>query len=134
MSRFPFLSALAGLALLPAVAVILTCLSAPDLHAQEVEEGERLFRQRCASCHTTQEGQNRVGPHLASLEGRAAGSVQGARYSAPLRSSGLVWDAASLDRFLANPRQTVPGTSMTAGLPNEAQRRAVIGFLLRMGG
>lgn len=96
--------------------------------AQELE-GERLFRQRCASCHTLQQGQNRIAPHLARLVGRAAGSVEGARYSDAMRRSGTVWDEPSLGRFLANPRQVVPGTTMSIAVPSESERQALIAFL-----
>ncbi len=116
-------------ALFPALAI--ACSTAGAARAQEADEGERLFRQRCASCHTIQAGQNRIGPHLAQLAGRQAGSVEGARYSPALRAADLTWDEATLDRFLANPRATVPGTTMTFSIPNEAQRRSIIGFLLR---
>jgi cytochrome c len=109
----------------------IACSFATGARAQEIDDGERLFRQRCASCHTTQAGQNRIGPHLAQLAGRQAGSVEGARYSPALRAADLAWDEATLDRFLANPRATVPGTTMTFSMPNEAQRRSIIGFLLR---
>lgn len=107
----------------------LTILLPAAAAAQEPGEGERLFRQRCASCHALDAGQNRIGPHLAGLLGRRAGSVEGARYSSALRNSGLVWDAPSLDRFLANPRQLTPGTSMSVSVPNEGQRQALIAFL-----
>jgi cytochrome c len=96
--------------------------------AQQVD-GERLFRQRCSACHTMDSGQNRVGPHLSGVVGRTAGSVQGARYSAAMRESGIVWDAQSLDTFLAAPRQMVQGTTMTVGLPNAEQRAAIIAYL-----
>lgn len=107
------------------------CLIISASHAQEADEGERLFRQRCASCHGTQPGQSRIGPHLAQLANRRAGSVEGARYSSALRDAGLTWDEATLDRFLANPRAAVPGTTMSFSVPNEAQRRSIIAFLLR---
>ncbi|TIO09901.1 c-type cytochrome [Mesorhizobium sp.] len=96
--------------------------------AQQVD-GERLFRQRCGTCHSLEPGQNRVGPHLSGVIGRMAGSVEDGRYSAALRESGIVWDSQSLDAFLAAPRQRVPGTSMTVGVPNAAQRAAIIVYL-----
>jgi cytochrome c len=109
--------------------LILLALLPATAGAQEVGEGERLFRQRCASCHATQAGQNRIGPFLAGIAGRRAGSVDGARYSNALRDSGLTWDDASLDRFLANPRQSVPGTTMAVNVPNASQRQSLIAFL-----
>lgn len=114
---------------LPAWTLALLALLPAAAGAQDAGEGERLFRQRCASCHATQAGQNRIGPSLAGIAGRRAGSVDGARYSNALRDSGLTWDDASLDRFLANPRQSVPGTTMAVTVPNESQRQALIAFL-----
>ncbi|TIY05698.1 MAG: hypothetical protein E5V22_06395, partial [Mesorhizobium sp.] len=72
---------------------------------------------------------NRTGTHLSGVIGRKAGSVEGARYSAALRESAIVWEGRTLDTFLAAPRQMVPGTSMTVGVPNAAQRAAIIGYL-----
>lgn len=97
--------------------------SAQDLH------GERLFRQRCASCHTLQQGQNRIGPYLSGVVGRTAGQVEGARYSAALRNTNMVWDEVALDRFLANPKQFAPGTTMSVAVPNAGEREALIAFL-----
>ncbi|WP_353641834.1 hypothetical protein [Mesorhizobium sp. WSM2239] len=71
--------------------------------------------------------QNRAGPHLSGIVGRTAGSVDGARYSAAMRNPGIVRDVQSLGAFLAAPRQTVPGTSMT--VPNAGQRTAIIIYL-----
>ncbi|MFC7398493.1 c-type cytochrome [Chelatococcus sp. GCM10030263] len=92
-------------------------------------DGERLFRTRCASCHSIEPGQNRIGPPLAGVFGRAAGSVAGARYSEALRTSGLTWNEETLNTYLANPRQAVPGTTMTIGLSNADQRNAIIAYL-----
>ncbi|MEI8700950.1 c-type cytochrome [Mesorhizobium sp. M6A.T.Ce.TU.002.03.1.1] len=101
----------------------------PSAASAQQADGERLFRQRCGTCHSLEPGQNRVGPHLSGVIGRTSGSVEGARYSAAMRESGIVWDSQSLDSFLAAPRQRVPGTSMTVGVPNAAQRAAIIGYL-----
>ncbi|RWM21449.1 MAG: c-type cytochrome [Mesorhizobium sp.] len=101
----------------------------PVAASAQQADGERLFRQRCGACHSLEPGQNRAGPHLSGVIGRKAGSVEGARYSAALRESDIVWDGGTLDTFLAAPRQRVPGTSMTVGVPNAAQRAAIIGYL-----
>lgn len=110
------------------VTVLATTISTSTF-AQGTVDGERQFRTRCASCHSTEAGQNRVGPHLSGILGRVAGAVEGARYSAAMKSSGIVWNAQQLDDYLANPRQVVPGTSMPVGLPNAAQRAQVIEYL-----
>lgn len=113
--------------LLPLAALLLAAAS-PAL-AQSAAEGQKLFQTRCATCHSLDAGVNKLGPSLAGVIGRTAGTVEGARYSANMKSSGLVWDAATLDQYLANPRQTVPGTTMTIALPNAEQRAAIIAYL-----
>jgi cytochrome c len=104
-------------------------LFAPVAASAQQADGERLFRQRCGACHSMEAGQNRVGPHLSGVVGRAAGSVEGARYSDAMRDSGIVWDNQSLDTFLAAPRETVPGTTMTISIPDATQRAAIITYL-----
>jgi cytochrome c len=47
-----------------------------------------------------------------------------------MKNSGKVWDAATLDTYLANPRTVVPGTKMSfAGLPDATDRANVIAYL-----
>jgi cytochrome c len=101
--------------------------------AQDVATGERLFRQRCGSCHTIQPGQNRIGPHLSGIVGRKAGSIDGARYSQGMRDLALTWDTAELEAYLANPRAKVPGTTMTVAVPNETDRTNIIAYLQQLG-
>ncbi|WP_127090542.1 c-type cytochrome [Aquabacter cavernae] len=95
----------------------------------EAAAGERLFRARCASCHSLDAGQNRIGPTLNGLLGRKAGSVEGARYSQGMRDSGITWDAAQLQTYLANPRAMVKGTTMAIAVPAEADRAALAAYL-----
>ncbi|RVT91866.1 c-type cytochrome [Rhodovarius crocodyli] len=113
-----------------ALAALLALGCATGASAQEAAaEGRRLFQQRCASCHATETGINRIGPSLAGVTGRQAGRLEGARITEALRGSGLTWDEATLDRFLQAPRQLVPGTSMMVALSNPAQRAAVLAYL-----
>src|SRR5436309_7867635 len=58
---------------------------------------------RCAGCHSTQAGQNKVGPSLAGVFGKPSGSVPGYSYSAALKNAHLTWDQQTLDKFLQNP-------------------------------
>lgn len=104
-------------------------LAAQPSRAQDVAAGERLFKQRCAACHTVQPGQNRIGPHLSGIVGRKPGSVEGARYSKTMSSHAPDWDPANLDSYLANPRGVVPGTTMTIAVPNAADRGNIIAYL-----
>ena len=93
------------------------------------EEGAKVYN-KCKACHVVDEAKNRVGPHLVGIIGRPAGSVEGYSYSAAMKESGIVWDEASLDAYLASPREVVPGTKMAfAGLRQEEERADVIAYL-----
>src|SRR6516162_8357989 len=94
------------------------------------EPGETLFKKNCAICHTLEAGKNKIGPSLAGVVGRKAGSVPGFAYSAANKSSGDIWDAQTLDTYLADPRKFMPGTKMVfAGLKNLQDRKALIEYL-----
>ena len=84
---------------------------------------------RCAGCHSTQAGQNKVGPSLAGVFGRTSGSVPGYTYSAALKNAHLTWDEQTLDKFLQNPGGLVHGTKMFASVPDADTRQRVIAYL-----
>jgi cytochrome c len=89
--------------------------------------GARIY-ERCLACHALQ--YDRTGPRHCGLLGRKAGSVAGFDYSEAMKRSGIVWNAATLDRFLANPLGTVPGTTMGyAGIADARERADLIAYL-----
>jgi glucose/arabinose dehydrogenase len=94
--------------------------------------GRQVFQQSCAVCHSTGLAGQPVtgqGPLLAGVVGRPAASLSNFGYSKALHASGLTWDAATLDRFLAAPSAVVPGTAMVVALPNPTDRADLIAFL-----
>lgn len=86
---------------------------------------------QCASCHSVEAGKpNGVGPNLHGVVGRKAAAVAGFAYSPAMQNSGLTWDAATLDKYLENPRALVPAGKMVfAGAPDAAKRQALIAWL-----
>jgi cytochrome c len=85
---------------------------------------------RCMSCHSVDAGRNMLGPSLHGVVGRKAATAPGYAYSNALKASTLTWDRATLDRWLEGPTKLVPGSKMFfMGLPDPAQRRAVIDYL-----
>lgn len=88
---------------------------------------------QCMSCHTAEAGKpNGVGPNLHGVVGRKAGAVAGFAYSVAMQNSGLTWDAATLDKYLENPRTLVPGGKMVfAGIPDAAKRQELIAWLAK---
>lgn len=98
-----------------------------------IEAGEKVFK-KCAACHKIGEGaKNGTGPQLNGIVGRAAGTVDGFKYSKPMLDAGaggMVWDAAMLDGYLADPKGFMPKNKMSfAGLKKEDERAAVIAYL-----
>ena len=86
--------------------------------------------ERCVACHSGKEATKDLGPNLAGVFGRKAGSREDFRYSRPMQRSGVTWDERSLDAFLKAPDQFVPGTRMPfEGLASDAERAEVIRYL-----
>jgi cytochrome c len=111
----------------------MTAFFAPPALAQPLGDaaaGQRQFL-ACRACHEVKPGPSaKVGPHLAGVLGRAAGSVDGFAYSPALAKSGLTWDAATLDAFIAQPAKLVPGSRMAyAGLSDPKRRADLIAYL-----
>ncbi len=99
-------------------------LAAP---AASVVAGKVVY-ERCLACHAL--AYDRTGPRHCGLFGRRAGSVPGFAYSDAMRRSAIVWDEKTLNLFLADPLQAVPGTSMGyAGVKDKAERADLIAYL-----
>jgi cytochrome c len=104
---------------------------APDAGppAADVAAGERVFRSQCMGCHSVEEGLNRAGPTLHGIFGRAAGSVEGFRYSEAMSAADFDWTPETLDAFLTDPGTMVPGTIMVFWGLRPDDRRRVIAYL-----
>jgi cytochrome c len=104
--------------------------AAPAAPAADPPAGQKIFKTQCAICHSVVAGQNRIGPTLYRVVGRTAGSVPGFNYTADHKKLDVTWDAATLDKYLADPRAMVPDTSMFyAGLKNDAERADLVAYL-----
>ena len=115
-----------------AIAAILAAvaLQAAPASAADPEVGARVFRTQCGACHVVEAGKNRVGPSLFGIFGRTSGQVEGFRYSAANKDAKLVWSAEVLEKYLTNPKEVVPGTTMAyVGLKNPTQRADLIAYL-----
>jgi len=91
--------------------------------------GKKVY-QACAGCHTL--AKHKDGPRHCGLLGRKAGTEKGFSYSSAMQNAGLVWDAATLDKFIASPSTVVPGTKMTfPGISDKTQRKNLIAYLAK---
>ena len=102
--------------------------------AGDSSRGKIIFQQNCALCHSVSQGPGNVvtaglGPSLVGILGRRAGSGANFNYSKALGTARLIWDPATLDRFLANPMAAVPGTTMLVSIPAAGNRRDLMAYL-----
>ena len=96
-----------------------------------LDRGKTISKQ-CGACHTFEKGgPNRVGPNLYGIVESGRGEGRGGfNFSQAMKAKGGKWTFDELDKFLANPREYIPGTAMTfAGISNPQQRADVIAFL-----
>ncbi len=98
----------------------------------DAEKGAKVYK-KCKACHTVDKEKNKVGPHLVNIIGRAAGSVEGYKYSKAMKAKaeeGLMWDEANLDAYLKKPKDFIPKTKMAfPGLKKDDQRADIIAYL-----
>ncbi len=114
------------------LAIAAIAVSGPSFALEGVAaNGEAVFK-KCAACHVTEAGKNKVGPSLAGLIGRVPGTVADFKYSKAMVEfgTGKVWDEAALTNYLADPKGVVKGTKMTfVGLKQQQDIADVIAYL-----
>jgi cytochrome c len=129
MDHHSFMTASVRAGVVACLSVLLPALSAG---AESAKAGPEAFNNNCRTCHSAKEGDNRLGPSLHGIIGRKAGELSGyANYSQSLKSSGITWDEASLDKFIANPETLVPNNNMKPfkGVTDPAVREKIIAYL-----
>lgn len=119
--------------LLTLAALATLCLGATAAQAESDPAAGKLVFRKCAACHAVQAGKNRVGPSLAGIVGRPAGTVEGFKYSDAMKAFGAgggVWDEATIDAYLADPKGFIKGNKMVfLGLKLAQERADVIAYL-----
>lgn len=96
--------------------------------AADANRGRELFA-LCQACHTV-DAENGVGPSLKGVVGRQAGGLSDFRYSPAMRRAGVTWDAANLERFMADPQEVVRGNRMPFdGVPSAQDRADIVAYL-----
>ena len=108
---------------------ILVAMAAGPAVSADADAGKTAFK-KCALCHTTEAGKNKIGPSLFGIVGRKSATVENFNYSEAMKKFDHTWDEGTLDEYLADPRGTVPGTKMIfPGIKDKAERDDVIAYL-----
>lgn len=112
-------------------------LAAPAFAEGDPAKGEKGFN-KCKSCHTVTSNTGdvivkggRTGPNLWGLAGRAAGAVDGFKYSADLLAAGeagLVWNEESFIAFAADPKKFLQAET------GNSKAKSKMSFRLKKGG
>ena len=98
----------------------------------DASKGEQTAKQ-CLACHSVTDASNKVGPSLVGIVGRKPGAADGYAYSDGFKAyaaSAGVWDDATLDAWLKEPKAVVKATKMTfAGIKDDGVRADLIAYL-----
>ena len=108
-------------------------LASGQASAADVAKGKKVFN-KCKACHSLVAGKKKVGPSLHGVFGRTAGTLKGFKFSKAMKAAGadrkIVWDAKTLDEYLAKPRKFIPKTRMVfPGLKKQADRQNLLAYL-----
>lgn len=116
-----------------ALALSFGAVGASAQDADMIAAGEKVFK-KCAACHQVgADAKNKVGPELADVIGRTAGTAPDFKYSEAMiayGAAGNVWNDETLHVYLENPKGVVKGTKMAfVGLKKVEDRDSVIAYI-----
>jgi cytochrome c len=98
----------------------------------DAARGAELYDSRCTGCHSLDA--NRVGPMHRGVYGRKAGSVSNFSYSPAVKNSSVVWADDTLNKWLTNPQDVIPGQRMNFRVNTAEDRADIIAFLKKESG
>ena len=105
----------------------------PAIAGGDAVRGKKVFN-KCKACHSIKVGKHKIGPSLAGVIGRKAGTAEGFKRYKGLKGADWTWDEATLDEYLTNPKLFVKSrnkrkSSMILKLKKKRDRDNVIAYL-----
>ncbi|MCD1280214.1 MULTISPECIES: c-type cytochrome [Psychrobacter] len=127
-------------ALFAAVLLLTACERVPPDHRApvtlplytegDVDNGAIIYQDACGQCHQLNAGLNKKGPQLMNIYGAPAADLEDFTYSQSLEQSGWVWDAKTLDPYIADAQKVMPDSKMLSNpMPDAKERADVIAYL-----
>lgn len=116
------------------IAAAITITSAS---AMASDDGKELFMKKCSSCHSVKPGEHKIGPSLAGVVGRKAGSTDFTHYKA-MKGANFTWNEALIAEWIANQKKFIKNhadivggkrTAMSAHIRKAKDAAAIIGYL-----
>jgi cytochrome c len=89
--------------------------------------GQALYVAQCMACHAVDA--HKTGPAHRGVFGRRLGSAPGYQYSDELAASRMRWTAQTLNAWLADPEDLVPGQRMGVQVDDAQDRADLIAWL-----
>lgn len=89
--------------------------------------GQALYAAQCTACHAVDA--HKTGPAHRGVFGRRVGSAPGYKYSDELAASRMRWTAQTLNAWLADPEDLVPGQRMGVQVDDAQERADLIAWL-----
>ena len=102
-----------------------------DFSKGDMKQGAKLFKAKCATCHTINEGgPNKQGPNLFGVMNRQSGKVNGFKYTDANKNSGIIWNTENMYEYLINPKKFIKGTNMAfPGFKKEQDRLDIVAYI-----
>ena len=102
-----------------------------EIHAFETWEGGK-----CRFCHAVnKDDRDRMAPTLYGIFGRPVGVGNNYTYSDALinmKNNGLIWTPETLDAFILDPSNYIPGNRMRVqGIKDPETRKLIVSYLMR---
>ncbi|WP_296402548.1 c-type cytochrome [Psychrobacter sp.] len=109
-------------------------VTAPVYKAGDSTKGEKLYEDLCSQCHTLRPGSNKKGPQLVGVYMAPSAQLKDYKYSEALNKAHWIWDAKTLDSYIADPKSVLADTRMLSDpVPNAQDRQDIIAYLSTLG-
>ncbi|MBC8267176.1 MAG: c-type cytochrome [Rhodospirillaceae bacterium] len=115
------------------LATVMALASSSAFADGDAKKGEKVFN-KCKACHTVEKGKHKIGPSLAGVVGKKAGSTDFKKYKA-LKDADFTWDEDNISKWIENQKDFLKEkglptkTAMKVKIKKEDDREDLIAYL-----